>query len=248
MDLREILQQIGLNDRESAVYMRLLASGGLTIRQVQDKAGLDRKHALVALKSLERQGLATAFKRHKKEMFQAADPESLAVTLSRREQMLATTRRQLAELMPEIRAVYAEGGNRTAVRHYQGSKGVALVLKEVLQTVAQLPDRTYHAYSSGLLREHLYKEYPKFTRDRINRKVAVEVIAAGPGGEAQPLSERRWLEGSQANSAYTIIFGPKVAFFTLDSDSQEPQATVIDDGNLADAQRLIFRSLWGKLN
>lgn len=248
MLLSDVLQQIGLNERETAVYLRLLTAGGQAVRQIQDKVGIDRRQTIAALKSLERLGLATGFQRHKKQMYQPADPESLAVALTRREQVLAATRRQLAELMPEIRALYAEGGNRTAVRHYHGSKGVALVLKEVLQTVAQLPDRTYYAYSSALLREHLYREYPKFTRDRINRKVLVQVIAAGQGGEQQPLSERRWLEGKQANSAYTIIFGPKVAFFTLDTDSREPQATVIDNVSLADAQRLIFRSLWGKLN
>lgn len=247
MEITDILSQIGLNERESAVYLKLLSSGACPLRKLQEATSLKRAQVLGTLKSLARLGLVTGFKKHKKEMYLAEDPERLVDLLGRRELALSSTRRRLAEMMSELKLLYAEGGNRPAIRHYEGSKGVALVLKDVLKVVSALSDRTYRAYSSSEFRECLYKEYPKFTKERIARKLFVRVIAAGSGGDPQPLSERRWLKGASRSGAYILIYGNRVAFVTMDASGEQPQATVIDDPGLASSQCLIFDQLWGKL-
>lgn len=247
MEIADILTQIGLNERESAVYLKLLSSGACSLRHLQESTNLKRAQVLSTVKSLAHFGLVTAFSKHKKEMFLAEDPERLVDLLGRREMALTSTRRRLAEMMSELKLLYAEGGSRPAIRHYEGSKGVAIVLKDVLRVVSNLPDRTYRAYSSSEFRETLYKEYPKFTKERIARKLFVRVIAAGSGGDPQPFSERRWLKGASRSGSYILIYGDKVAFVTMDASGQQPQATVIDDVGLASSQCLIFDQLWGKL-
>ena len=160
---------------------------------------------------------------------------------------MVAIRRQLAELMPEIRAVYDQSGSKPLVRHFEGPKGVAIVLREVLHAVSQQSEKKYRSYSSAIIRRALYKEFPKFTKERIVRKISNRIIASAPGGHINPLSERRWIGSDVDTGVHTMIFCSKLAVFSLNSKDNLPQATIIEDAGLAASQRLIFDQLWNNL-
>lgn len=162
---------------------------------------------------------------------------------ARQEQSLSALKRGLAEALPELRSLYAHGGSRPTVKYFEGVKGVALILEDVLRTMGAQDDKVYRVYSSLALRDQLYKEYPQFTKERVERRIRVRAIAVGAGGEEQPFSERRWLPKGTASPTYKLIFGPKTAFISLGKDGA-PLGVLIEDAAVAETEKMIFDRLW----
>jgi len=246
MEIPHILHQLGFNEKEIRVYLALLSGGPSSVRKLATDTGTNRGTVYDILKELQRQGLVGFFQKHKKQYFLAEDPEKLAEVVERREQSISELRRQLAEGLPELRSMYVHGGMKPVAKYYEGAKGVNIILRDVLTTMSEQSDKLYRVYSSLSLREFLYKDFPQFTKERIARQLRVRVIAIGPGGEDQPLAERRWLSVKEGAPTYTIIFGNKVAFFSR-GQNDLPHGVIIEDANLAVTERLIFDHLWGSL-
>lgn len=247
MEFPHILKALGFTDREIKAYLAMLAGGPGSARKVAKDAGLARSAAQDALGALEKRHLVRSYRKHKKEFFAAEDPETLLDVIARQEQSMSAMRRGLAEALPELRSLYAHNGSRPTVKYYEGSKGIAIILEDVLRTMGAAVDKSYRAYSSLALREHLYKEYPQFTKERVERRIRVKVIAVGAGGEDQPFSERRWLPKGVAAPTYKLVYGPKTAFISLAADGS-PLGVLIEDAAVAETERVSFDLLWTTLS
>ena len=246
METPLILRQIGFSDKEIRVYLTLLSGGPSSVRKLAKDTGLNRGTVYEVLKSLQERSLAGMYQKHKKQFFVAEDPEKLLDVVERREQSIAGLKRGLAEALPELRSLYVHGAAKPTVKYYEGAKGISIILDDLLKTASETPERLYRAYSSLALREHLYKEYPHFTKERVNRRINVRVIAVGAGGEDQPFAERRWLPAKAGSPTYKIIYGSKVAFFSLAKDEM-PLGVLIEDASVAETERMLFDHVWTSL-
>jgi HTH-type transcriptional regulator, sugar sensing transcriptional regulator len=246
MEFPQILRQLGFSEREIKTYLVLLAAGPGPVRRIAKDAELARSATQDALVGLEKRHLVRSYRKHKKEFFSAEDPETLMAVAERQEQSISTLKRGLTEALPELRSLYAHGGSRPTVKYFEGAKGVALILEDVLRVMGGQENKMYRVCSSLALRDQLYKEFPHFTKERIERHVSVRVIAAGSGGEEQPFSERRWLPKGVVSPTYKLIFGPKTAFISLGADGA-PLGVLIEDESVAETERIIFDRLWDTL-
>jgi hypothetical protein len=133
------------------------------------------------------------------------------------------------------------------VQFYEGDAGIELVLKDILNTVSSQQQREYCVFSSKPIRPHLYRPFPNFTNQRIQKGIGVRVIAIGEGGEDAELLERKWIrtEGP-VDAAYIAVYPPKCAIISLASENY-PTAVVIDSAEVAAAQKIVFDTLWGLL-
>jgi hypothetical protein len=114
----------------------------------------------------------------------------------------------------------------------------------VLDSTARLANPSYAVISTKTLREHLYRPFPNFTRQRVRRGIQVRVIAVGEGGDEAELAERKWLPASaDTDASYIAIYPPKVAIITLAQDNY-PVVIVIDSAAIASTQQLMFDMLW----
>ncbi len=246
MEIPHILQQLGFNDKEIRVYLTLLTGGPSSVRRLAKDTELNRGTVYEILKSLQKRSLAGMYQKHKKQFFIAEDPEKLIEVIARQEQAVVGLKRHLAEALPELKSLYDHGGAKPTVKYYEGSKGVTVILDDLLRTMADQSDKLYRVYSSIALREYLYREYPHFTKERVARRLNVRVIAIGAGGDDQPLAERRWLTAKKSAPTYSIIYGSKVAFFSLDATGS-PVGVLIEDAGVAETERMIFDHVWGSL-
>ncbi|MBI4457783.1 TrmB family transcriptional regulator [Candidatus Uhrbacteria bacterium] len=246
MDISHLLHELGFAERETKVYLMLLTGGPSSVRKLAKDTDLNRGSVYDGLKNLQSAGLVGYFQKHKKQFFVAEDPEKLLEVVENRERQAASLRRNIAEVLPELKSLHVHGGAKTVVKYYEGPKGVNIILRDVLRTMSESPDKTYRIYSSSLLRDYLYREFPQFTRERIARGLKVKVIAVGPGGEDQSLAERRWLSERQGSPTYSIIYASKVAFISLDKNDA-PIGVLIEDGRIADTERMVFEHVWRTL-
>jgi len=238
------LHQLGLDDREIGIYRALLRLGPASIRDVAAAAGVNRGTTYETLKQLATKGVVNYFPRGKRRVFQAEDPDQLLRLAERKQQALSQAMEQLRnEVIPELkqsRAVFSPGN----VRFYEGDDGVELVLRDILNSTEADPERGYAVISTKTLREHLYRPFPNFTRQRESRGIRVRVIAVGEGGDEAEYAERKWLPSSDtADASYIAIYPPKVAMITL-ADENYPVVVIIDSAAIASTQQILFDTLW----
>ena len=243
----ESLGQLGLDKRQVRIYRALHKLGPASIRDVATEAGINRGSAYETLKQLVTMGLASYLPKGRRRVFQAEDPERLLSLGESRQQALSQAmedlRRDIIRALKQSRTEFSPGN----VRFYEGDDGVELVLRDILDSTAAEPERGYAVISTKILREHLYRPFPNFTRQRVERGIRVRVLALGEGGDEAELAERKWLPGGEdTDASYIAIYPPKVALITLAARNY-PVVVIIDSAAIASTQQIMFDTLWGLL-
>ncbi len=267
MNIRSILKNFGLNEKEIAVYLALVELGPSPVRTVSAKTGVNRGTSYDILKSLIEQGIVAYYNKQTKQYFAAESPEKLLSALEAKEQQLEEVKQQIKDSMPELKGLFEKEGGRPIVKLYEGGTGIRFILEDVLQTMKRASQKLYYVYSSADIKTHLYRSYKDFNRDRLKAKVSNRVIAFGKGGELVGLDERKWMpaespEGYSGGSAtiasrplggnldtspaYILIYDGKVAMISLTA-AHDPVGVIIEDQALYQTQRMIFEFNWSKL-
>ncbi|MCB1694401.1 MAG: hypothetical protein KDI19_16635 [Pseudomonadales bacterium] len=249
MIIHETLARLGLSNRETDVYLALLKQGPTSIRDIADAAGINRGTTYEILKGLREKSLVTYFPRGKRKYFCAEPPELLLrLAENQRDEIEQAAALLEREIVPDLRLL-SPSTAITNVHHYEGDDGIEFVLRDILQTVAEQGEKQYRVYSSRLIRKYLYRPFPHFTRQRVQRGISVRVIAIGEGGEDAPLAQRKWIPSTESDGAasYVAIYPPKCAFISL-VKGDYPTAVILNSEAIALAQKIAFDTLWQRLD
>ena len=84
MDITEAVATLGLNDKQSAVYIALLQLGKGSAYGIADKSGLKRPTTYVIVEELIAKGLAERIPRARKQQYRAISPEQAFGALEER--------------------------------------------------------------------------------------------------------------------------------------------------------------------
>ncbi len=243
----DVLEQLGLSSREIDIYLALLKSGSASIRDIAAQSGINRGSTYETLKELANKGIVSYFPKGKRRIFSAEPPEKLLDIAEEKRQLLESGIEEMKHrLIPQLNHLKPDF-NTGNVRFYEGDSGIEIVLRDILNTVAQQEEKIYSVFSSKLIRQHLYRPFPNYTQQRIRRNINVRVIAIGDGGEDADLSERKWIDAKgRIDASYIAIYPPKVAMISLASRDY-PVAVVMESREIAAAQQIIFDTLWSTL-
>lgn len=251
-----LLKKLGFSDKSAKVYLALLSLGPSSVRVLAEKTGLNRGTAYDMLKWLEDEGLVSFYKKDAKQHFVAESPEKLHRLVERKKEELEAADDKLEKMVEELKALHDKGGERPVARYFSGSQ-LHRILEDVLAVCEQSEAREYRVYSTEGIREHLYKNFPTFSDARIAKGISVKVIAIGGGGELRGLDERKRLDdgfGGQSASpqavvvpTYIILYPEKTAYISLNAKA-EPIGVVIENNGVYETQRIVFDSLWDRLD
>jgi len=240
----DIFNQLGLSAREVSIYKALLSLGPASIRNIAEKAGINRGTTYETLKELQQKGIVTYLPKGKRRFFSPREPEVLLQLAEERRHALENAIDGLKEsVIPGLNHLRPDL-NTANVQFYEGDEGIEWVLRDILNTVSAQQEKQYAVFSSKPIRPHLYRPFPNFTLQRVQKGIEVKVIAIGDGGEDAALSERKWIrtEG-KVDAAYIAVYPPKCAIISLASENY-PTAVVIHSKEVATAQQIVFDTLW----
>lgn len=259
MQIETILKNFGLNEKETSVYLALIALGPSPVRLVSAKSGVNRGTTYDILKALIALGLVSYYNKQSHQYFAPESPEKLVSALEEKQQNIESLKTEVKRELPNLKLLFEKKGGKPAVKLYEGLKGLKSILEDVLETVGREKNKAYYVYSSASLRKDVYKAMPKFSDTRKQKKISVKTIALGEGGQLVGMDERKWLfsenRADQANptgrkndlrATYEIIYVGKVAHISLD-DASNPVGVVIQNQAIFETQKVIFESLWEKL-
>ncbi len=248
MDLKQILTEYGLSEKEILVYISLLELGPTPARAVARKSGINRGTAYDILKKLVELGLAS-FYRKGKQHFAAEPPERLIEAVEDKQTKLQRLKLNITEKLPELKSLFVQQGGRPTIRVYEGTKGVKKILEDILNTLSEHKDKEYYVYSSATEKDRqiIYTDFPAFNAKRIEKGIKVKTISLSEGGELSGMDERKWLktDKNKTRATHELMYGGKIAHIGLDS-SGNAFGVIVENQDIYNMQKQIFEFTWKK--
>lgn len=170
------LEDLGLSEKEAKVYLSLLQVDNDSVLDLAEKTKINRTTIYPVLESLSKKGLISEVKVDKKVRFQAEPPERLETYVERQKIVLEEHAKRLKDMIPQLKSVQRETGERPVVKLYEGKEGI-LSMTEDLFSGDEKGGVMYMLYPKDLL-EEIFKDHEtnKFKKFRLDKKIQGQSI------------------------------------------------------------------------
>jgi HTH-type transcriptional regulator, sugar sensing transcriptional regulator len=160
MALANILQNIGLTEKEAKIYLTLLELHEALPSTVARRSKVKRPTTYVILEQLKERGLVSHVKRKKLLYFRALDPHSLLEDQSNKY-------RALEKAIPELQQLHEKFAATPQMTVYEGKEGLIKIMEDTLTTKTELLCWAYVGEAVDCLRDY----YPTYIRKKVERKI-----------------------------------------------------------------------------
>lgn len=236
----ELLEQFGLSDKESALYVALLELGQADVAAIAAKAGIKRPTAYLLLDALKDKGFVS-LQDGASRQYRAEDPRKL---LAYEKTKVA----QLEKALPGMLGLASNSELKPGTRFFSGKDGIKAVYEEsLLQPAgsemlaignAEAVERSIEGFQSWYIKRR--------AESGISMRA---IIPATPEGlkvaarDADELRETRLLEpGDFTEPVEVNIYGNKISAVSFVEN--ELIGVIIESKVLANVHRQMFELLW----
>ncbi len=242
------LQEIGLNDKESIVYLSLLSVEHASVLDLANKTKIKRPTVYVVLESLLQKGLVSETTVGKKTHYQAEPPERLETFVEKRKIALEESQKTLKDIIPQIKSISRESGERPVVKYFEGKEGIISSAEETFRDEIGGDESVYLIYPKDIINELFpEKERQKYRQTRLNKKVKSKVIYTFKKGEypSDATGDRIKIDGSKYPISCDIaIYKDKVRISVL---GDKLSSIFIRSKDVADTLRSLFNLAFDQL-
>lgn len=122
---KEILKNIGLNEKQAKIYLALLELGKSKVPEIAKKAELKRTTAYGILDELVGKGLVSYGQKGKTKYYSLENPEVL-------EKILEKNIKAFKNILPELKNLFETVSFKPTIRFYEGKEGIKRVFEDTL--------------------------------------------------------------------------------------------------------------------
>ncbi len=238
------MQKLGLNEKETLVYLAALELGYASAQNIAKKAGINRATTYFVIEGLMKRGLMTQIEKDKKTFFAAEEPKGLSVIVERKERDAEEMKNILKNILPQLESIYNLSAEKPKIRYYEGLQGIETMRMEFLNVNAK---ETFGFISLDRLLKHSSQQ-DKYTHRRVEKKVKSKVIYTRKDGplegatDNKMLREARYVPQNKFNFANDIsVYGDRLSIVFLEG---KLGGVMIENKELADMMRAIFELAW----
>lgn len=238
-EFRHILTQLGLPEKEIAVYAALLELGMAPASIVARRAKLKRPTTYLILKSLLQKGIADCFLKNKMRYYSVLAPAALF------EQYQAYLH-QFQIALPQMTALHNALVKKPRIMFYEGKEEVRRLYLDVLTAKGDvlnyfLPDKAYEYFGQQWVNtEHI--------AERVKRGIRIRAIMPDspwtrrylPRGKKELRETRVITDGKLTFTNETYIYDDKMSIFSFEEDF----ALLIQSKEVTSAERTMFELAW----
>ncbi len=239
MKLEKILEEFGLGEKASRVYLAALELGSSSAQDIARKAELKRTTVYEILETLAHEGLVSTTSRGRSRIFIAERPRQLLRNLEDKQ-------KKIADALPELESLYNAQTTKPRIRFYEGRKGIETVYEDTLTTKNKKLDAILS------VRDILDVAGQRFLKDYVPRRVAAGIKLYVIRPEAKevkdiwPHSSRELREVRLAPRGMDFgitqyLYNNKVAFI---STKKEGFGMIIESDDFYQTQKNLFDVLW----
>jgi len=244
MDLQSALQNLGLNEKEAAVYLALLEQGESTAYQVAKRSGLKKPTTYVILDQLIERGAVRKILKEKATAYTATDPVEIFVA--------ARSRFEQAERsLPELRALARSDAKVVQTSYYEGLIGIKEMYKHLLQEAEGKTLLGFFAHTKDTPKG-LIEYWKEFNTEVERRKIAVQGITpkdetTKPYLELAKKNKDRFELKGYPTSVYSSNISIEIYGDTTQITSHRYlKGILIRNPDIANTMRQIFELVWKK--
>lgn len=234
-----ILEELGLTQAETKVYIALLELGTSTAGRILEKSRLQNSVVHRALNSLIEKGLISFILEGKKKVYKASNPENF-------HDFMENKVKRFDEILPELKLKQKFAKIETFAEIFKGKRGI----NQLYATLLNSGGKEYNTFGGGLqvtfdvMGERWWKNlHVKRIAKKIPCRQVFDETIRNFGDELnkKSLTKIRFLPKGYAQLQETIIIGDYVgiAIFT-----ENPYGILIKDKAVAEGYRKPFELLW----
>lgn len=239
--LEKYLQDIGLNEKEAVIYLALLSVDNDSVVDIAKKTKIKRPTVYFILEGLAKKGLVSEVQVNKKTHYAAEPPERLGTFVERQKAVLDERAARLKDVIPQIKSVQREQGERPVVKFFEGRDGAVSALEEFFTTNTS-GGIAYFIYSNDLLNEVFTKEEKKKYLDiRLSKNIHSESIYTFKDGKLENVEDanRTRIDAVQYPITCDIaVYNDRVRITTL---GKKISSIFIKSKDVADTLISLFR-------
>ncbi len=180
----KFLEELGLSEKEAKVYLALVQVDSDSIQNISQKTKINRTTVYPVLESLKKKGLVSEVQVDKKVHYEAAPPERLETFVERQKVVLEERSARLKDVIPQIKSIQREQGERPIVKLFEGRDGAISAYTEFYNFSNTAEKDGYYVINSDLLAEvFTEKEMAQFRELRKNKKITTTIVYNRKDGE-----------------------------------------------------------------
>src|SRR3989344_970429 len=241
--IKKALESIGLGDKEVRVLLVLLESGPLFAAAVARSAKLNRTTTYGILKELASKGLVSSSSGAATK-YQSIAPELLPAYIERRGNELLDMKKQVDELVPQLKLLRAKGKVLPKVRFFEGKDGIEQAFEDKLENNTGKALYEFTGMDAGY--EKLGMQFIEYyLRKRTKMKIYSKYIAPDTAfakekarDDEKYFRKVRFIPAKYGMNTEISIYDNKVSMTSFSEEN--PAAILIEDENLAQTMRQIF--------
>lgn len=242
-----ILKRLGLDEKETATFLKLLELGPQPVSVIAKHMGTPRSSMYVILERLESLQLIEEFNRSEIKYVKCISPQNLVDVLKTKEKEIQHTMTLLEEKLPELNAIENKLAVTPSVKFYEGKKAVMLMYENVLK------EDWFYAFLNPKSVKEMMPEYhykiPETLKAR-NGKAKELLIDCE---DAMEYKEKYSSKSHQIKilpknvdfSSDTLICKNKI--YMVSYGEKQVSAIEISNESLAYTQKIIFEQLWSSI-
>ncbi|MBU2524327.1 hypothetical protein KKG71_03990 [Patescibacteria group bacterium] len=237
-ELKNILQNIGLSEKESQIYLACLELGNATVGQIAKKACINRVTAYDILEKMLTKGLVNLANTNNKTFYQATDPEALVHEFERK----------ISSLHESLPALKRLKGDTPAprVRYFEGLEGIKTIYEDTLTSRTEI----LNFANSAEIRKSWPNYDTEYVANRIEKKIYLRGITPDDpigitvvNNNFNSHREIRLINKEKYNFPNDVnIYDNKTAIISFAENN--PIGIIIQDESIANTQRSIFEMAW----
>lgn len=250
MEYIQELTNLGLTDKEAAVYLSCLELGPSPVQPVARKAKVVRATTYVILDSLMKMGLVTKYKEGKKTLFSAETPHQLLRLLERQEEAIQEKQHDLESILPGLQMLTKAAGDKPSVRYFAGKEGLHAMRQEIIM---------YSHAGDTMLNftpaDHLNSVFPDNEDTYYPHRLAKGIYAKTLFTTKSDSLKKRWLiDNSTKKSEYRFVPSEKFPVpagmtifrdrLAIGSFTGKLFGVVIESEQMTSMMRSIFNLAW----
>jgi len=242
MEIKDLLNTLGLSEQESTLYLAILEKGSVSIADMTKLTGLHRPTVYKILPILSQKNLVSVSISGKRKLYSAESPHRLKT-------LAENVNAELDKVLPDLIGMYDNRNPRPKIKFYEGEKVISWVYEDVLATCKK--GDIFYRYESPKDYAKNDQHLPPAYFERICHKKEIQkfVITNEKTAKNKPKVIERishFVPTKYDLFEYDItqiVYNNKVAFIDFNSNT----AWIIENAMFAKFQRQVFKLLFGKL-